>query len=100
MMMGTISFVACAWVLFGLWTIGHARRRVIGGVVVVGLTLLFSPFFLVQMGQQYGFLGIQFGLAVIFMLLGGGFFYTALGWAGRPRKIRKVRTLSEDPDLF
>jgi hypothetical protein len=53
-----------------------------------------------ETGEQYGFVGIQVGLTALFGVLAGAFFFVALGWTGRPAKVRKVRTLSEDPDLF
>lgn len=68
--------------------------------VYLSMTCLFAPLFLVKLGEQYGFVGIQVGLTALFGVLAGAFFFVALGWTGRPAKVRKVRTLSEDPDLF
>ena len=100
MIIGAIGFVACAWLVFGWWTIGNPKRRVVGGLVVLVNSFLFSPFLLVKLGEQFGFLGVQTGFTMLFGLLGGAFFFISLGWTGRLRKARKVRTLSEDPDLF
>lgn len=100
MMLGAFGLMACMWLAFGWWTIGHPMRRVWGGMMILSLSIMFSPFLLVKLGEQYGFLGVQFGLSLLFGALAGAFFFVTLGWTGRPRKVRKVRTLSEDPDLF
>jgi hypothetical protein len=55
---------------------------------------------LVVSGERFGFDGVIAGLVGLSCVIGGGFFFLTLGWTGRPQKIRKVRTLSEDPDLF
>ena len=100
MMMGTLGLVACVWLTFGWYTIGNAKRRVKGGLFSLSLICLFAPLLLVKLGEQYGFVGVQIGLITLFGLLAGAFFFVALGWTGRPAKVRKGRTLSEDPDLF
>ncbi len=99
MMVGALGLVACVWIAFGWFTIGNAKRRVWGGPSL-SMTCLFAPLFLVKLGEQYGFVGIQVGLTALFGVLAGAFFFVALGWTGRPAKVRKVRTLSENPDLF
>lgn len=99
MMVSALGLVACVWIGFGWFTIGNAKRRVWGGLFSLSMTL-FAPLFLVKLGEQYGFVGIQVGLTALFGVLAGAFFFVALGWTGRPAKVRKVRTLSEDPDLF
>lgn len=71
-----------------------------GGAAMLLTAFLFSPLALVHSGERYGFDGVVVGLIAISLVVGGGFFFTALGWTGRVRKVRKVRTLSEDPDLF
>lgn len=85
---------------FPIRIICNAKRRVWGGLFSLSMTCLFAPLFLVKLGEQYGFVGIQVGLTALFGVLAGAFFFVALGWTGRPAKVRKVRTLSEDPDLF
>ncbi|MDA5561159.1 hypothetical protein PJK55_10475 [Exiguobacterium sp. MMG028] len=100
MMIAALGFVACVWIAFGWFTIGNSGRRVRGGLFSLSMTCLFAPLFLVKLGEQYGFIGVQIGLTVLFGLLAGAFFFVALGWTGRPTKVRKIRTLSEDPDLF
>lgn len=100
MMTGTLAVIACVWILFGWFTMGNARRRVRGGLLSLSMTGLFAPLLLVKLGEQYGFMGVQVGLTTLFGLFAGAFFFVALGWTGRPAKVRKVRTLSEDPDLF
>ncbi|WP_215142847.1 hypothetical protein [Exiguobacterium qingdaonense] len=100
MMVVALGMVACVWIVFGWFTIGNAKRRVWGGLYSLIMTCLFAPFFLVKLGEQYGFIGIQVGLTALFGVLAGAFFFVTLGWTGRPAKVRKVRTLSEDPDLF
>ena len=100
MMVSALGLVACVWIGFGWFTIGNAKRRVWGGLFSLSMTCLFAPLFLVKLGKQYGFVGIQVGLTALFGVLAGAFFFVALGWTGRPAKVRKVRTLSEDPDLF
>lgn len=95
-----VGLICVAFVAFGWWTIGFPRRRMWGGLVLLVTTFLFAPWLLVMSGERYGFDGVVAGLVGLSLAIGGGFFFTTLGWTGRVRKIRKVRTLSEDPDLF
>lgn len=97
---GIVAGVVCGLIAFGWWTIGFSRRRLVGGAAMLLTAFLFSPLALVHSGERYGFDGVVVGLIAISLVVGGGFFFTALGWTGRVRKVRKVRTLSEDPDLF
>lgn len=97
---GIIGGVVLGLMAFGWWTIGFPRRKLVGGLAMLLTAFLFSPLALVYSGEQYGFNGVLVGLLAISFVVGGGFFFTALGWASRVRKVRKVRTLSEDPDLF
>lgn len=99
-LIGMVGLIILGLIAFGWWTIGFPRRRVWGGLMILAFSFFFSPLLLVASGERYGFDGIVAGLVALFCLVGGGFFFTALGWTGRHRKVRKVRTLSEDPDLF
>lgn len=97
---GMVGLIILGLMAFGWWTIGFPRRRVWGGLMMLACSFFVLPFLLVVSGERYGFNGIIAGLVALFCLVGGGFFFTTLGWTGRHRKVRKVRTLSEDPDLF
>lgn len=97
---GVVGLLSLGLIAFGWWTIGFPGRRVWGGLLMLVVSFLFSPLLLVLSGEHYGFEGVVAGLVALFCLVGGGFFFMALGVASRRRKIRKVRTLSEDPDLF
>lgn len=99
-LVGMVGLIILGLIAFGWWTIGFPRRRVWGGLIMLVVSFLFSPLLLVASGERYGFDGIVAGLVALFCMVGGGFFFTTLGWTGRHRKVRKVRTLSEDPDLF
>lgn len=97
---GIAGLIILGMIAFGWWTIGSPGRRVWGGLLMLGFCFFFSPLLLVMSGERYGFDGVIAGLVALFALVGGGIFFTILGWIGRPQKVRKVRTLSEDPDLF
>lgn len=99
-LIGTVGIIGLGLFWFGWWTIGFPGRRVWGGLMMLGCSFLFSPLLLVVSGERYGFDGVVAGLVGLFCLVAGGFFFTTLGFIGRRRKVRKVRTLSEDPDLF
>lgn len=99
-LIGMVGVIVLGLMAFGWWTIGFPRRRMWGGVLLLGVAFLFSPLLLVVSGERFGFDGIVAGLVGLSCVVGGGFFFLALGWTGRPQKIRKARTLSEDPDLF
>lgn len=51
MMVGALGLVACVWIAFGWFTIGHAKRRVWGGLFSLSMTCLFAPLFLVKLGE-------------------------------------------------
>lgn len=95
-----MCFIIGVWIGFGWWTIGSPRRRVQGGAIALLLTLGLAPFSVVQLGEQAGMRGIQFGLIGLVGCLGGAFFFLTLGMMGRKRRVRKRRTLTDDPDLF
>ncbi|WP_157964134.1 hypothetical protein [Exiguobacterium sp. TNDT2] len=99
-LVGVGGLMVLGLVAFGWWTIGFPRRRIRGGLMMLGVAFTCSPFILVMSGERFGFDGVVAGLVGLFCVVAGGFFFLALGWIGRPQKIRKVRTLSEDPDLF
>lgn len=99
-LIGMVGVIILGLIAFGWWTIGFPRRRVWGGLMMLAFSFFVLPFLLVISGEQYGFDGIVAGLVALFCLVGGGFFFMTLGWAGRHRNVRKGRTLSEDPDLF
>jgi len=95
-----VGLMISAWIWFGWWTIGFPKRRVrIGGITLL-FALGLAPFSVVQLGEQAGMRGIQFGLIGLVGCLGGAFFFLTLGVMGRKRRIRKRRTLTDDPDLF
>ncbi|TCI21349.1 hypothetical protein [Exiguobacterium sp. SL-9] len=100
MLVGLVGLIILGLVVFGWWTIGFPRRRIWGGLIMLGVAFTCFPFLLVLSGERFGFHGIIAGLVGLFCIVAGGFFFLVLGWMGRPQKIRKVRTLSEDPDLF
>lgn len=99
-LVGMVGLIVLGLVAFGWWTIGFPRRRMWGGILLLGVAFLFSPLLLVMSGERFGFDGIVTGLVGLSCIIGGGFFFVTLGWTGRPQKARKTRTLSEDPDLF
>lgn len=99
-LVGMIGVIILGLIAFGWWTIGFPRRRVWGGLMMLACSFFIFPFLLVVSGERYGFDGVVAGLVGLFGLVAGGFFFTALGLTGRRRKVRKVRTLSDDPDLF
>jgi len=76
---GIVAGVVCGLIAFGWWTIGFPRRRLVGGAAMLLTAFLFSPLALLHSGERYGFDGVVVGLIAISLVVGGGFFFTALG---------------------
>lgn len=99
-LIGIAGLIVLGLVSFGWWTIGFPRRQMWGGLTMLGISFIFSPFLLVVSGERFGVDGLVAGFVGLTGVVGSGFFFLMLGLIGRPRRTRKVRTLSEDPDLF